>query len=105
MQDWHMLPEQRTAELFRDLHGVHLSAATLGALSRQAADGCRECSERLRDLLAGAKHLDETGFRIARWLTFCHASARRSSAEQGRNRIETLIRRPALLARARTGSI
>ena len=56
------------AELFRDLHGVHLSAATLGALSRQAADVWRKCSERVRDLLAGAdgaKHLDETRFRIA----------------------------------------
>ena len=97
LQNWHLLPEQRTAELFRDLHGVQLSAATLGALSRQAADAWRECSERLRDLLAGAdgaKHLDETGFRIAargqwlhvlstRWLTFYHTSARRSSLLEG----------------------
>ena len=97
LQNWHLLPEGRTAELFRDLHGVHLSAATLGSMTRQAADVWQECTERVRDLLAGAdgaKHLDETGFRIAarmqwlhvlstRWLTFYHTSARRSSLLEG----------------------
>ena len=66
-------------------------------MTRRAADVWRDCSERLRDLLVGAdgvKHLDETGFQIAgrtqwlhvlctRWLTFYHASPRRSSLLAG----------------------
>ena len=93
MQNWHFVPEERAAELFEDLHGIDISAATLAGMTRRAADAWRDCSERLRDLLVGAdgvKHLDETGFRIAartqwlhvlctQWLTFYHTSPGRSS--------------------------
>ena len=97
LQNWHLLPEDRTAELFEDLHGIDISAATLAGMTRRAADVWRDCSERLRDLLVaadGVKHLDETGFRIAartqwlhvlctKWLTFYHTSPRRSSLLAG----------------------
>ena len=97
LQNWHLLPEDRLAELFADLHGVPISAATLAGMTRQAADLWRDCSERLRDLLVGAdgaKHLDETGFRIGGrgqwlhvlctpWLTFFRTSERRGSLLDG----------------------
>ena len=71
--------------------------AELAGMTRQAADVSRACSERVRDLLVGAdgaKHLDETGFRIeaqtqwlqvlsTRWLTFYRTGARRGSLLQG----------------------
>ena len=97
LQNWHLLPEDRLAELFADLHGVPISPATLAGMTRQAADLWRDCSERLRDLLVGAdgaKHLDETGFRIGGrgqwlhvlcmpWLTFFRTSERRGSLLDG----------------------
>ena len=97
LQNWHLLPEDRLAELFLDLHGVDISAATLANITRQAAEGWRACSERIRDLLVaadGPKHLDETGFRITacgqwlhvlctRWLTFYRTSERRGSLLAG----------------------
>ena len=97
LQNAHFLPEERLAEIFRDLHGVRVCAATLAGMTRQAAERWRECSERVRDLIAGAdsvKHLDETGFRIdgrTQWLhvigtprlTFYRPSARRGSLLEG----------------------
>ena len=74
MQNARYLPERRLAEVFRDLFGVSVCAATLAGMSRKAAQAWRSFSERVRDLLAsaqGVKHLDETGFRIggqAQWL-------------------------------------
>ena len=97
LQEWHLLPEERAAELFEDLLGIDLSAATLAGMTCRVVDVWRDCCERLRDLLVGAdsvKHLDETGFRIAgrtqwlhglfaRWLTCYHTSPRRSSLLAG----------------------
>ncbi len=74
LQNAHFLPEDRLAEIFRDLFGVALCAATLAGMSRKAAQIWRSWSERVRDQLvsaSGVKHLDETGFRIAgqgQWL-------------------------------------
>ncbi len=74
LQNAHFLPEDRLAEIFRDLFGVALCAATLAGMSRKTAQVWRSWTERVRDLLvsaSGVKHLDETGFRIAgqgQWL-------------------------------------
>ena len=97
LQNWHLLPENRLAELFQDLHGVELCAATLANMTRVAADGWRVCGERIRDLLVaadGTKLLDESGFRITvrgqwlhvlstRWVTFYRTSERRGSLLEG----------------------
>ena len=91
------LPEERLAEVLRDLFGVSVCAATLAGLVRKAAASWRGCTERLRELLVsatGVKHLDETGLRIAGrtqwlhvlstpWLTFYRTSARRGSLLAG----------------------
>ena len=97
LQTAQFLPEERLAEVLRDLFGVALCTATLAAMVRQAAARWRGCTERVRDLLvsaAGVKHLDETGFRIAgrtQWLhvlstqglTFYRTSAQRGSLLAG----------------------
>lgn len=67
------VPEDRVAELMRDLFGVRLVAATIAQMSRNCADRLTSFVQAVRDQVAGAmvKHLDETGFRIGgqtRWL-------------------------------------
>jgi transposase len=87
-----LLPEDRLAELMRDLFGVKLVAATIARMSRSYAERLADFVEVLRKLVAGApvKHMDETGFRIGgktQWLhiastaalTFYRVCARRGS--------------------------
>jgi transposase len=69
----HFLPEDRLAELIRDLFGVRLVPATIARMSHN-------CARRLQGFVAAVcarvneakvKHLDETGFRVGgrtRWL-------------------------------------
>ena len=97
LQNGHFLPEERLAEVFQDLFGVAVCSATLAGMTRKAAERWRSCSERVRDMIVsldGAKHLDETGFRIGgktqwlhvistRWLTFYRTSPRRGSLLEG----------------------
>jgi len=87
-----LLPEDRLVELFADLFGVKLAAATLARMSRDCAERLRGFAETLRDLVVQApvKHMDETGFRIGGrtqwlhvastiWLTFYRVSPKRGS--------------------------
>lgn len=67
------VPEDRVAEVMRDLFGVSLVAATIAQMSRTCADRLRGLVQAVCDHVAAAKvkHLDETGFRIGgqtRWL-------------------------------------
>jgi transposase len=67
------VPEDRVAEVMRDLFGVGLVAATIAQMSRNCADRLRGFVQTVCDHVAAAKikHLDETGFRIGgqtRWL-------------------------------------
>jgi transposase len=61
-----LLPEQRLAEAMADLFGVHLSTATIAAMSRTCAARFSGFIAMLMALIAAApvKHLDETGFRV-----------------------------------------
>ncbi len=74
LQNAHFLPEDRLSQVLQDLFGAPLCAATLAAMSRQAAQRWQGFAERVRDLIgskARVKHLDETGFRIGgrtQWL-------------------------------------
>jgi transposase len=92
----HFLPEDRLAEVMRDLFGVSLVPATIARMSR-----C--CAERLQSFIdavrvevcrAKVKHLDETGFRLGgktQWLhiastallTFYRVCAKRGSILAG----------------------
>ena len=53
LQNWHLLPGERLAGLFQDLHGIDLTTAALAGMTRRATDVWRDCSERLQDLLVG----------------------------------------------------
>ena len=69
----HFLPEDRLAQLMRDLFGVSLVAATIARMSRSCADRLQSFVQAVCDQVAGAKvkHMDETGFRIGgrtQWL-------------------------------------
>src|ERR1700680_4345807 len=88
----HFLPEDRLAELMRDLFGVSLVPATIARMSRCCADRLESFLEAVREGVCGTKvkHLDETGFRLGgktQWLhiastvllTFYRVSARRGS--------------------------
>ena len=97
LQNAHFLPEERLAELFQDVFGVAICAATLAGMTHKAAQSWQAWTARVRDLLVrsdGVKHLDETGFRIAgqtQWLhvlstprlTFYRTSAQRGSLLEG----------------------
>jgi transposase len=69
----HFLPEDRLAELMRDLFGVSLVPATIARMSRSCADRLHSFAQAVRECVNGAKvkHLDETGFRLGgktQWL-------------------------------------
>jgi transposase len=69
----HFLPEDRLAELMRDLFGVSLVPATIARMSRSCADRLHSFAQVVRECVNGAKvkHLDETGFRLCgktQWL-------------------------------------
>ncbi len=69
----HFLPEDRLAELMRDLFGVSLVPATIARMSRSCADRLHSFAQAVRESMNGAKvkHLDETGFRLCgktQWL-------------------------------------
>ena len=97
LQNFHFLPEDRLAELLRELFEVTLCAATVAALTGKAAERWRGFAERIGawiGTVARVKHLDETGFRICgrtQWLhvlctpllTFYRTSARRGAVGEG----------------------
>jgi transposase len=69
----HFVPEDRLAELMRDLFGVSLVPATIARMSRSCAERLQSFVQAVCDHVANAKvkHLDETGFRIGgrtQWL-------------------------------------
>jgi transposase len=92
----HFLPEDRLAEVMRDLFGVSLVPATIARISRSCAHRLRSFAEAVRERIAAAnvKHLDETGFRLGgktQWLhiastillTFYRVCSKRGSLWQG----------------------
>ena len=92
----HFLPEDRLAELLRDLFGVSLVPATIARMSRCCAHRLGSFLEAVREGVCGAKvkHLDETGFRLGgktQWLhiastallTFYRVSTKRGSLLAG----------------------
>lgn len=92
----HFLPEDRLAELMRDLFGVSLVPATIARMSRCCAHRFESLLEAVREGVCRTKvkHLDETGFRLGgktQWLhiastahlTFYRVSAKRGSLLAG----------------------
>lgn len=69
----HLLPEDRLAELLREVFQVDLATATLAGVSHKKAEDLTELAAHMEAEVkqAPVKHLDETGYRIAgrrQWL-------------------------------------
>jgi transposase len=92
----HFVPEDRLAQLMRDLFGVGVVPATIARMSRSCADRLRSFVDVVRQEVCRAKvkHLDETGFRLGgktQWLhiastallTFYRVCAERGSLLAG----------------------
>jgi transposase len=92
----HFVPEDRLAELMRDLFGVGVVPATIARMSRSCANRLASLVDVLRQEVCRAKvkHLDETGFRLGgktQWLhiastallTFYRVCAERGSLLAG----------------------
>ena len=64
LMNYQFEPEGRLATLMADLFGVSLSRATIGQMSRRAAERLQGFAEAVRERIVSApvKHLDETGF-------------------------------------------
>ena len=75
LQTLHCIPEKRPSQMFLDIYGIRISAATLARLIAKKAKEMFPFAEAVKDLLSGeqttVKHLDETGLRVAgktRWI-------------------------------------
>jgi len=89
LQCWHLLPEDRLAELLRDVFGVDLATATIAALGHKKAAELTGLAATIGAQVnqAPVKHLDETGFRISgltpwlhvasTWLLTCYRTSRK----------------------------
>ena len=92
LSHYQLLPEDRLAELMKDLFGAELSPASLARMGGNSAESVQGVVDVIRELVKSApvKHMDETGLRIAgrtQWLhvastarlTFYRVSERRGS--------------------------
>lgn len=90
LHSWHFIPEDRLAELMKDVFGVDLAPATIAAMVQKKADTFAPLAEVIGENAkqAAIKHADETGYRVAgkghwlhvlatRLLTFYQVSPRR----------------------------
>jgi transposase len=92
LQTYHFIPEDRLAELLKDLYEIDISTATIAAMEHRKAEELAPVAETIGEKVkqAPVKHLDETGYRIGgrtQWLhvattllmTFYHTSAKRGA--------------------------
>ena len=89
LQPWHFIPEDRLAELMREVFGVDLSAATIAAMAQRKAAEWTGLADHIGEQVkqAPVKHLDETGYRIggvlqwrhvaSTWLRTCYRTSRK----------------------------
>jgi transposase len=77
LQCWQLIPEDRLAELLRDVFGVDLATATIAALSHKKAAELAEVAATIETQVAQAsvKHLDETGLRLGGLTHWLHVAS------------------------------
>lgn len=77
LQHWHFVPEDRLAELMRDVFGVDLTTATIAAMAQRKADEWSGLADRIGEQVkqAAVKHMDETGLRVAGVLQWLHVAS------------------------------
>jgi len=72
-----LIPEDRLAEMMRDVFGVDLSTATIAAMAQRKAAEWKGLAEHIGEEVkkAAVKHLDETGYRVAKALQWLHVAS------------------------------
>lgn len=98
LQQYQLLPYQRTAEAMRDLFGCPLSAGTVANIVRECADGLLETELKIKRGLRRSPviHADETGLRVNKRLQYVHvvSNARlthyAAAAHRGRTAIDEI---------------
>jgi transposase len=76
-QCWQFIPEDRLAELLRDVFGVDLATATIAAMGHKKAEELTGLADHIGEQVkqAPVKHMDETGYRIAGFLQWLHVAS------------------------------
>jgi transposase len=77
LQQYQLLPYQRTSEAMRDLFGCQLSAGTVANMVRECADELIETELKIKQKLKRSPviHADETGLRINKRLGYVHVAS------------------------------
>jgi transposase len=77
LQQYQLLPYQRTAEAMRDLFGCPLSVGTVANIVRECASGLVETELKIKQKLRRSPviHADETGLRIDKRLGYVHVAS------------------------------
>jgi transposase len=77
LQQYQLLPYQRTAEAMRDLFDCHLSPGTVANIIRECAAGLVETELKIKKKLRRSSviHADETGLRINKRLHYVHVAS------------------------------
>ena len=91
LQAWQLIPEDRLAEVMKDVFGVEVATSTIAAMGHRKAQELAGLSAHIEQQVkhAAVKHLDETGYRIAGGLQWLHVASTclltcyRTSAKRG----------------------
>ena len=77
LQAWQLLPEDRLAEVMRDVFGVEVATATIAAMGQRKAQEFAGLAEQIEQQVkdVAVKHVDETGYRIAGRLQWLHVAS------------------------------
>ncbi len=77
LQQYQLLPYQRTAEAMRELFGCQLSAGTVANIVRECSDGLVETELKIKRGLRHSPviHADETGLRVNEKLGYVHVAS------------------------------
>ncbi len=77
LQRWHLIPEDRLAELIKDMFGIELATATIAAMSQRKAEPWNDLADYSGEQVkqAPVKHRDETGLRVCAALHWLHVAS------------------------------
>lgn len=77
LQHWHFIPEDRLAELIKDVFGIDLTTATIAAMGQRKANEWAPLADAIGEQVKDApvKHMDETGLRVAGVLQWLHVAS------------------------------
>ena len=77
LQAWNLIPEDRVAAFMRDIFGVDMATSTIAAMAQRKAAEWKALAKHIGDLVkkTAVKHMDETGYRIAKALQWLHVAS------------------------------